>query len=214
MPDSRDWTFESEHVARTFGEHVREQLPWYDLLSQAVAFIARNYVPHGGLIYDIGASTGNLERLLRPVIEERKLEYIAVEKSRAMVERYEGQAHLLHNDVMDLELRPFDVALCFLVLMFLRPESQLELLRKLRSRLKRGGAIIVVDKFEPEGGYPAVVLSRLVLETKRLQGAAPEAILAKELSLAGVQRPLRAEILQPATEFFRYATFAGYLLEG
>lgn len=66
MPDSRDWTFESEHLARTFGEHVREQLPWYDLVSQAVAFIARNYVPVGGLVYDIGASTDNLERLLAP----------------------------------------------------------------------------------------------------------------------------------------------------
>lgn len=214
MLEGKDWTFEAEDVAEAFGRHVREQLPWYDLVSHAVAFIARSYAPQGGLVYDIGASTGNLERLLRPVIDERALEYVAVEKSRSMVERYEGRAALLHNDVMDLELRPFDVAICFLTLMFLRPESQLELLRKLRARVKRGGAIIVVDKFEPEGGYPAVVLSRLVLETKRLQGAAPEAILAKELSLAGVQRPLRAELLRPATEFFRYAAFAGYILEG
>ena len=29
-----NWTFESKEVADHFDEHVREQLPWYDLATQ------------------------------------------------------------------------------------------------------------------------------------------------------------------------------------
>ena len=51
-----------------------------------------------------------------------------------------------------------------------------------------GGAIIVVDKEESPGGYPATVLSRLTWDCKLRQGAEPGAVMRKELSLSGVQQ--------------------------
>ena len=32
------WTFESKEVAKNFDKHVREQLPWYDMLTDAVVY--------------------------------------------------------------------------------------------------------------------------------------------------------------------------------
>ena len=58
IPDS--WTFKTDEVAQGFDSHVREQLPWYDALTQLVAMIARHYLPVGATAYDIGASTGNM----------------------------------------------------------------------------------------------------------------------------------------------------------
>ena len=78
-----------------------------------------------------------------------------------------------------------------------------------------GGAIIVVDKEESPGGYPATVLSRLTWDCKLRQGAEPGAVMRKELSLSGVQRPLyKGELGADAVEVFRFGDFAGWLIEG
>ena len=42
----KDWTFRG--FSGQFDGHVREQLPWYDMATAAVAMIARHYIPHGG----------------------------------------------------------------------------------------------------------------------------------------------------------------------
>ena len=58
----KSWTFESRDVADKFDKHVREQLPWYDMITDAVVYITRNYLTEGNRVVDIGASTGNLSR--------------------------------------------------------------------------------------------------------------------------------------------------------
>ncbi|RIW04144.1 hypothetical protein D2T81_11665 [Azospirillum brasilense] len=46
-------------------------------------------------------------------------------------------------------------------------------------------------------------------------GVDPAEIVAKELSLGGVQRPITADIVGgDAIEWFRFGEFAGWLLEG
>ena len=57
-----EWTFKSSDVAEGFDNHVREQLPWYDLVTDGLRQLARHYIPQNGLVYDIGASTGNMGR--------------------------------------------------------------------------------------------------------------------------------------------------------
>jgi hypothetical protein len=48
MQIPQNWTFKSDHIADHFDQHVREQLPWYDLATFATAQMARHYVPQGG----------------------------------------------------------------------------------------------------------------------------------------------------------------------
>ena len=61
----------TSNVARGFDRHVREQLPWYDLATNAILHVARHYIPQDGLVYDFGASTGNIGRALAPILKER-----------------------------------------------------------------------------------------------------------------------------------------------
>ena len=81
----KSWTFETKEIADTFDSHVREQLPWYDMVTDAVVYIIRNYLPERGTVVDIGASTGNLIDKIIPLVRERNGSIHAIEKSREMV---------------------------------------------------------------------------------------------------------------------------------
>lgn len=219
MPDAleipRNWTFERAEIAAAFDRHVREQLPWYDLATGAIAHIARHYIPAGGLVYDIGASTGNIGRALAETLRDRRARLIAVEASAEMVSRYDGPGDVIQADALAFDFETFDLAACFLTLMFLPVSKRAAFVHRLRSRIKPGGALIIFDKVEAATGYPATVLWRLTLAGKVSAGVNPSEIVAKELSLGGVQRPITEDILGPgAVEWFRFGEFAGWLIEG
>ena len=89
------------------------------------------------------------------------------------------------------------------------------MLATLRGKVKPGVAIIVVDKEESPGGYPATMLAWLTWDCKLRQGEEPGAVMRKELSLSGVQRPLyKGELRPDAVDVFRFGDFAGWLIEG
>jgi len=214
MQIPQEWTFANEDVAKGFDHHVREQLPWYDLLTSAVAYIGRHYIPQNGLVYDIGASTGNIGRALQTTLDSRNAELIAIEESAEMAALYDGPGSLAITDALSFPYQPFDVAICFLIFMFFPPNMRETFLDRLKENLRPGGVIIVVDKCEAVQGYPATILSRIALSHKIAAGVRPEEIIEKELSLSGVQRPLDPSILgDEAVPFFRFGEFAGWILD-
>lgn len=211
----KEWTFENASVAKGFDYHVREQLPWYDLVTGAVAHIARHYIPQNGLVYDIGASTGNIGKALEPALTQRRARLIPIEPSAEMCASYHGPGKddLIQADACHVPIQPFDVAICYLVMMFMPVHERPAFIEKLRQNLKPGGAIVIVDKCEAATGYQATVLWRLTLAGKMAAGVMPEQIIAKELSLGGVQRPLDPSILgDDAQEWFRFGEFAGWIM--
>jgi len=119
------------------------------------------------------------------------------------------------GDALKLELEPFDLMVCFLTAMFFPVADRRSFFERSRSLVRPGGAIVVVDKTEPAAGYAATVMWRMVLSAKVAAGVDHAEIVAKELSLGGVQRPLDPAVLGPgAVEWFRYGDFAGWLVEG
>lgn len=93
----RDWTFQG--FAPEFDAHVREQLPWYGMATESVALIARHYIPRRGLVYDLGASTGNVGRALAPTLMERSVRLIALDEVPDMVAAYRGPGRAVMADV-------------------------------------------------------------------------------------------------------------------
>ena len=209
-----DWTFKNKGVAKEFDTHVRESLPWYDLVSGAVAHTVRHYLPENGLMYDIGASTGNIGKLLDESLTARKAELISIENAPEMAEHFEAQGKLEIADCTTYDYQPFDVATIFLVLMFLTMEQRQRLIDNLINKCRKGGAIIIVDKIEAKANYIGTINRRLTLAGKVATGVSPEQIIAKELSLAGIQRPLQDnELPTMAEQFFRFGEFAGWIIE-
>jgi len=211
-----NWTFENASIAANFDQHVRETLPWYDLATGAVAHIARHYIPKGGVVYDIGASTGNIGRALETMLLERGADLIPIEASYEMAMQYTGPGaeNLINADAEDLEYQPCDLIILFLTAMFIPVCGRRAFLAYLRSHLRPGGAMIIVDKCQATSGYAATVLWRLTLAGKIAAGVEASEIVAKELSLGGVQRPLSAaELPEGAIEWLRFGEFCGWLVE-
>lgn len=207
-----DWTFKTSDVASSFDDHVREQLPWYDLATGMVTHVARHFIPDGGLVYDIGASTGNIGNAIDSILTRRSASLMALDNSREMVDLYAGPGTIVQHDIVDYPYREFDFAICFLVLGFLTVKQRRRLLKRLRKRCSPGGAILIVDKCGMPAGYAASVMRDLTIAGKLANGAKAVDIVAKQLSLVGVQRPIEPVELEDGTECFRFGEFAGWLI--
>jgi len=213
------WTFHSPEVANRFEEHVREQLPWYDMVTDAVVYIVRNYLTRHDRVVDIGASTGNMINKLMPLLLEREAYATAIEDSGSMfdilVDRFQvyHNVTLEHADVVTFPLEMAQVHIMFLTMMFIPVHQREKLLERIRSKTKKGGVIIIVDKVADHAGYFATVLKRLGMHWKINQGAKLEDVAKKEMSLAGVQIPFDPAMIPDAKQFFRMGEFAGWVIE-
>lgn len=209
-----NWTFETPGVAAGFDRHVREQLPWYDLATNAITHIARHYIPDGGLVYDLGAATGNIGRAISSVLADRNARLIGIEPSAEMIKLYDAPGDVICSKAEEVDYEGFDLAVVFLTLMFIEPRKRAHLMNRLRLACKPGGAIIVFDKVEPAGGYLSTVFYRLTLAGKRAAGVTADEIIEKELSLSGVQRPItEAQLSGVAYQWFKFGDFTGWLIE-
>jgi tRNA (cmo5U34)-methyltransferase len=206
------WTFKDKKVVSEFDTHVREQLPWYDLVADNVlTSVARHYIPQNGLVYDIGCATGHVSQKLAPILQERDANIIGIDESGAMIEGYNGFGDAVCGDAVAYNYLKFDFAVSFLSMIFLTPKDRTSLLNKLLANLNDGGSIFLVERFLPEGGYNGLISARMTLQAKLLAGCEPNDIIAKELSLRGIQRPMnRSEI--NGYEIFRFGDFSGYIL--
>lgn len=210
----RDWTFKNTEIAASFDNHVREQLPWYELTTGIIAHIARHYIPEGGVVYDVGASTGNIGNAIEETLKSRNATFIAIESSVEMARKYCGPETIVVANAESFNFQKCDLIICFLVLMFISPSKRKSLISKMMESLNPGGALVVVDKCNPVAGYPSVVMQRLALAGKVAAGVPADEIISKEMSLGGIQRPLlNSELPQNAIEIFRFGDFAGWLSE-
>lgn len=207
------WTFERREVAEGFDSHVREQLPWYDMATGLVAHLARHFVPVGGRVVDVGASTGNVGRAISATLAARQAGLIAIEPSAAMCGLYSGPGVVFQGDAQDFDFADHapDLVVCFLSLMFVPVADRAPLLDRMRGSLRPGGALVVVDKLAPRGGELGQIVYRLTLAAKYEAGATPDEIIRKELSLAGVQRPLHPADLDGFREVFRFGDFCAWV---
>jgi tRNA (cmo5U34)-methyltransferase len=214
MKIEENWTFDNIDVVKNFDKHVREQLPWYDLATFCVAHIIKHYLPQNGVIYDIGASTGNIGNSVNSIIEDRNAEFIAVEQSLEMAKNYKGPGIIKCADACEIDYKPFDVAVCFLVLMFVPVKKRKKLIRRLKKSLQKGGVIIILDKVNLNG-YFGTAMKRLTLSSKINNKLSEKEIIDKELSLAGVQIPIELKLLgkKNVRQFFAFGEFVGYVIE-
>lgn len=210
----KDWTFKSSDVAEGFDTHVREQLPWYNIATSMTAHFVRNYLPENGVLLDLGCSTGNVSDSCREIIATRNASVVNVDNSEQMAELFKGVGEVTIANIEDFEMPEFDVCVMFLSMMFVPVNSRSALIIELMRNTRKGGLVLIVDKMESFSGYSGQVINRLSLVNKLDAGAKADDVLAKELSLSGVQRPINPELLNSFTKWFQIGEFCGYLFEG
>ena len=159
-----NWTFNV--LPGQAGRRSEKQSPWYAMATAAVAMIARPYIPQGGKVYDLGCAVGNVGRVLAPTLHEREAQFVALDGSRDVVVAYRGPGRAIMADVASYPYKPFDVAVAFLTLMDLPSSTRQLLLSTLRSKMRPGGAIIIINKEKTPRGSPSATASRLTFGCK------------------------------------------------
>lgn len=212
-PITGDWTFETRALASNFDEYVRGQLPFYDLATLAVADVVRLHLPQGGTVVDMGASNGNIGRAISDVLIMRGASLLAVEPSAEMRAAYVGPGRVVESDAGSFVLPPStDVVVSFLTLAFVPPHERIATLDHWRRNIRPGGAVIAVERV----AVPAALTCRHLIHAAKIRaGATEDDLLAKEVSIAGVLRPLPADLLPSlgGSLFFAYGDFHGYVIE-
>lgn len=211
LPEPGAWTFESEAVVADFDRHVREQLPWYDIATGIVAQVGRAFIPESGLVIDVGASTGNVGRALADTLKRRTARLIALEPSAEMVAAYRGPGEVVRAHGETFDFIGVDLIVCFLTLMFVPVPDRPDLIERMIAGLRPGGALLIFDKLVPAAGEVGALTMRLTLAAKYEAGAPADEVIRKELSLAGVQRPLYPSELADFEPIFRFGDFGGWL---
>lgn len=208
------WSFKSSYVSKEFDKHVREQLPWYELCTFASVHLAKHFINEGSLIYDLGASTGNIGINLKEYIETRQCDYVPIDYSESMKQYYKGPSELIISDIRQYKYERFDVCFCFLTLMFLSVKDRSELLEKLFNQCNNGGCIIIVDKFKSSDVDTALINKSLTVTAKINNRVEYKEIVEKELSLIGYQKPFDVTEMHYAyKEFFRFGEFRGIYIK-
>src|SRR5262245_56039241 len=175
------------------------------MATSMVVHVARHYIPTAGMVYDLGASTGNIGKAIAPILHEREAEFVAIDSSEAMEREYTGPRTFEHEDIRGYQWLQYDLAVAFLTLTFLHPLERIGVIHALQKQCNIGGAVMVVDKTEAVGGYAGTVIRRITLAEKVASGVDAESIVGKELSLTGVQRPLMPnEVELLGVEVFRF----------
>lgn len=211
--------FEEASVADGYDEDIVRHLPWHPLVSKAIAHFGQHYIGTGltSLTYDIGSATGSLTKLLLPIARERKSRLIAIEPSEEMRRVYllDEELRLFtglnEKSAFEYRFEPFDFATLFLVNLYLPPSKRGQFLSGLRKKMRTGGALVVVDKIQGDGGYLGTAIARLSFAAKQWQGVSNKDIMEREMSFCGVQRPSDPALFADARQFFQFGEFAGWI---
>ncbi len=193
------WEFTS-HVAEVFDDHVRASVPFYDAIQDLVAETTDWLVPAGGLVADLGASTGATARRIIERHPNRGIRFVLYDEQKSMLDQAAIELGKLggDHDVVLSETRiqeaplhhsQADLTLCLFTLQFLPLRERLDALRLARTYSADTGALIVAEKIRAIDSRWAEIGMDVAHDYKARHGITDSAIRAKARALRGVLRP-------------------------
>lgn len=193
------WEF-NESVAKDFDNHVSASVPGYEWFHDYIVRLAGFYIEDNDSILDIGCSTGTLLRDIKRRLPNRDFYMCGVDKSPSMIEvaksnLQDSKVKFFDGDILDFfDFTDPSTKLSFitivLTLQFLSYEDRFKVLKTCYSRLKDGGAVVVVEKIIQEDGHMQSMFDGIYQEMKFENGLSKESLFDKTLSLRGKMKPL------------------------
>jgi tRNA (cmo5U34)-methyltransferase len=206
-------SFSFDNVADSFNEHLTGQLPWYDnFMDSFLPEFASFFIRKNSIVYDIGASTGNVEKRLENILLSRNIDFRPVEYNRAMAKNYQGQHwKLIVADFTEIVFSNFSFLTSILSLSFVHPYRRFGVLKSIKESCEFGGSFLILEKFNNRSGYIGTVFNRITWSNKLKAKEKLENIVNKELSLSGVQYPLDESEVADMDLIWQYGDFRAYI---
>ncbi|MEV0617584.1 methyltransferase [Nonomuraea sp. NPDC050404] len=211
--DTGGWQFTPD-VVDVFDDHVRASVPHYDVIQDLVAETTDWLVPAGGLVADLGASTGASARRIIERHPDRGIQFVLYDEQPAMLEQADAELRELavkldtefdillnRTRIQDGPLvhENADLTLCLFTLQFLSREERVKALRLARQRAAESGALIVAEKIRAIDSRWAEIGTDVAHDYKAARGISDSAIRAKAKALRGVLRPYPQQATADAT---------------
>ena len=184
------WEF-NESVAKDFDNHVSASVPGYEWFHDYIVRLAEFYIEDDDAILDIGCSTGTLLRDIKRKLPNRDFYMCGVDKSEAMIRIAKSnvnylKANFFTGDILEyFDITDPSMKLSFITIMltlqFLSYEDRFNVLKTCYSRLKDGGALIVVEKIIQEDGHMQSMFDGIYQEMKFENGLSKESLFDKTL---------------------------------
>jgi tRNA (cmo5U34)-methyltransferase len=193
------WSFNKE-VSEQFDHHVRQSVPFYDLIQSSIAHISDYFVSPSGLIYDLGCATGETIALLEQRHPEKKLRFIGIDHSQDMLQKAVLKNKDNHRAVFKhsaLEQFSFGeksrLILAVLTLQFIPMHERKKIIHNIYETLYEGGAFILVEKTLSTSPLFQDMFTHIQYDIKLDSGLSHQEILLKQESLRGVMTPISVE---------------------
>lgn len=208
--ETGSWAFTRE-VVDVFDQHVRASVPFYDAIQDLAAQVSDWLVPSGGLVADLGASTGTTVRRVMHRHPQRNIRAALYDMERPMLDKaaelMAGEPHagervqyFDHDVTQPLKHSDADLTLSFFTLQFMPLRDRVAALRNARLCATETGALLVAEKVRPVDSRWAEVANDLSHDWKADHGIEASAIRAKALALRGVLMPYPESTLRMAIE--------------
>lgn len=192
------WAFTAD-VADVFDDHVRQSVPHYDIIQNLAVEVSDWLLPAGGLLADLGASTGRTvdnilkrhpERNARAVLYDEAPAMAAKATTRLTGPVAEGRV-VIHAQRLQDGLRhdTADLTTCLFTLQFLPYPDRGAVLAAARKASAPTGAILIAEKTRPVDPRWAEIGHAVSHDWKADHGIDDAAIRAKERALRGVLMP-------------------------
>nr|WP_286675072.1 carboxy-S-adenosyl-L-methionine synthase CmoA [Pseudomonas subflava] len=201
MDQVPDFVF-NEDVAKVFPDMIKRSVPGYPAIVESLGVLAAQFAQPHSALYDLGCSLGAVTQALRRHVKTDDCRVIAVDNSRAMVERCSEYLHaqdamfqellpveVIEADILALDFQPASLVALNFTLQFVAPEQRLELLSRIRQALLPGGALILSEKLRFEDDQEQALLNELHLAFKRANGYSELEIAQKRSAIENVMKP-------------------------
>jgi len=185
-------------VVRVFPDMIRRSVPGYETVIAMTGLLAGRFAAPATRVYDLGCSLGASTLAMRRHVTHRDVEIVAVDNSRAMIERCRDilagesagcRVSLREEDVRSTELSGASMIVMNYTLQFVPVEQRPPLLARIVAALRPGGILVLSEKVL----FPDAALNALNVELhhdfKRAHGYSDLEIAAKRDSLDSVLIP-------------------------
>ncbi len=229
--DRAGWSFGGD-TPKNFDSHVSKSVPLYEEGHQLICDISDYFVKNDSLVYEIGCSTATLTYNVAEHNKHKKgARFVGTDVVAEMINAAESKRLLIpdaeklniqfvNEDVMEMELAPCDMIICYYTMQFIHPSKRQTVMDKFYSALNWGGALLLFEKVRGADARFQDILTGLYTDYKLRMGYSPEDIVGKTRSLKGVLEPFSSrgniEMLERAgfcdiNTVQKYICFEGFL---
>lgn len=205
-----------QKVVEVFPDMIKRSVPGYTTIIDGIGELAQKYVQPSSRIYDLGCSLGAATLAIRQAITVNDCQIIAVDNSKAMIERcqsiqagynFDTPVDVQEADINDLEFKNASFVVLNFTLQFLPREQRQTLLNKIYDGLNPGGALVLSEKLTM--GFSEIDQNIIDIHHnfKKLNGYSDMEIAQKRAALENVLIP---DTREQHYQRFKTAGFSQY----